>query len=289
MNHIQHAVADSGAQVEHLATQAGNDVFHRRHVSLGQIHHMDVIPDAGAVGGRIVVAVDTELLPAADGHLGDVGHQVVGNAPGVFADHAAFVGADGVEVAQKHNAPFLVGESHAGEDLLGHVLCPAVGVGAVAGAAGFPQGHLVVAGVDGSRGRENDLLAAHVRHDLGQNQRGIEVIVVVTPRLGDGFSHGLQAREVDDGGNLIFRENFPQERLVPYVSLVEFDFPAGNGLHPLQALGVGVAQVVDDRHIVSAVEKFNAGMGADVSGAAGDQNVHCGILLYTAQKRVICI
>ena len=102
-------------------------------------------------------------------------------------------------------------------------------VGAAAGAAGFPQGHLVVAGVDGSRGRENDLLAAHVRHDLGQNQRGIEVIVVVTPRLGDGFSHGLQAREVDDGGNFIFRENFPQERLVPYVSLVEFDFPAGNG------------------------------------------------------------
>ena len=85
------------------------------------------------------------------------------------------------------------------------------------------------------------------------------------------------------------RTIFPQERLVPYVSLVEFDFPAGNGLHPLQALGVGVAQVVDDRHIVSAVEKFNAGMGADVSGAAGNQNVHCGILLYTAQKRVICI
>ena len=70
-------------------------------MAAGQIHHMDVIAHAGAVRGGVVVAEHVQLFQRAHGHLGDVGHQVVGDAVGVLADEAALVGADGVEIAQQ--------------------------------------------------------------------------------------------------------------------------------------------------------------------------------------------
>ncbi len=248
-------------------------------MALGQIHHVDVIPDAGAVVGGVVVAIDAELFPAADGGLGDVGHQVIGNAPGILADQAALVGADGVEIPQQHHAPLPIRMGNSGENLLGHVLGPAVGVGAAAGAAGLPQGHLVVPGVDGGGGGEDDPLAAGLLHDLGQHQGGVEVVVIVPPGLGNALAHGLEAGEVNDGGNFIFGEDFPEQRLVPDVALVEFQGFAGEGLDPIQTLGVGIAEVVHNHHAVAAIEQLQAGVGADITGAAGDQNVHGDILL----------
>ena len=110
MNHIQHGVALAGAQVVHLG--AGEALLKQgQHggVALGQVHHVDIIPHAGAVGSGIVVAEDVDLLPLAHHGLGDVGHQVVGDAVGVLTDFAALVGAHGVEVPQQHRVEILVG------------------------------------------------------------------------------------------------------------------------------------------------------------------------------------
>ena len=52
----------------------------------------------------VVVAKDAEFFELADADLGDVGQEVVGDAAGVFADLAAGVRADWVEVAQYGNA-----------------------------------------------------------------------------------------------------------------------------------------------------------------------------------------
>src|SRR5699024_198220 len=138
----------AGAQVEHLAALMLAGIVHCSHMALGQVHHMDVVPDAGAVVGGVIVAVNAELFPAAHSHLGDVGHQVVGDTPGVLTHPSGGVGADGVEVPQQHHRPVLLSLGHIGENHLGHVLGPAVGVGAAAGAAGLLQGHLIVGGID---------------------------------------------------------------------------------------------------------------------------------------------
>ena len=55
---------------------------------VGQIGDVDVVAHAGAVGGRVVIAKDVNLLQLADSDLGDVGHEVVGDAVGVLADEA---------------------------------------------------------------------------------------------------------------------------------------------------------------------------------------------------------
>ena len=235
---------------------------------------MDIVTDAGAVVGIVVIAVDTQVLPAADGHLGDIGHQVVGHTTGIFADVTAFMGADGIEVAQQHDSPFLIRKSHAGEDLLSHILGPAVRVGAAAGTGGLPQGHFIVGSIHGGGGGENDILHAHLFHDLGQHQGGIQVVIIILPRDGHGFAHGLQAREMNDAADLIFRENFAQQRFITDITFVKFQTLSGELLHTVQALRVGIAQIVNDHHAVTAFQQFHAGMAADITGAAGNQNIH---------------
>ena len=165
---------------------------------------MDVVPDTGAVMGVVVISVDTQEFPAAHRHLGDVGHQVIGNAPGVLTDAAGCVGTDGIKIPQQSNAPLAVGMGHAGEDLFRHVLGPAVGVGAATGAGGFPQGHLIIRGIDRSGGREDDLLHSCFLHDLGQHKGGIQVVIVVFPGLGDTLAHSLEASKVNHAADVIF-------------------------------------------------------------------------------------
>ena len=69
------------------------------------------------------------LFQLADRHLGDVGHQVVGDAVGVLADEAGLVGTDGVEVAQQGHVQAGVGLADILQDALSESLGGAVGVG----------------------------------------------------------------------------------------------------------------------------------------------------------------
>ena len=274
VDHVQHAVANAGAQVEHLAALLTLGVVHGSHMTLCQVNHMDVVPDTGAVVGGVVVAEDAQLLPAANGGLGDEGHQVVGNAPGVLAQQTGLVGTDGVKVPQQNHAPLGVGVGNAGENLLGHILGPAVGVGAAAGAAGFLQRHFVVGGINGGRGGEDDGLHVEGLHHLGQHQGRVQVVVVVFPGLGNALTHSLETGEVNDAVNLVFLEDGGQQCFVPHIALVEFHLFAGELLHPLQGLGVGVAQIINDHYLMAAFQQLDAGVCADVPGTAGDKNIH---------------
>lgn len=71
----------------------------------------------GAVRGRVIIAEDVEVGSPADGDLGDVGHQVIGDTLRVFADLAAFMGAYQVEVTQARNAPVGLGVIEVGQDV----------------------------------------------------------------------------------------------------------------------------------------------------------------------------
>ncbi len=61
---------------------------------------------------------------------------------------------------------------------------------------------------------------------------------------------------------------------VEQVHLVEGEGLSAERLHPAQCLPARVGQVVDDRDPVAAVQQLQAGVRADVTGAAGDENMH---------------
>ena len=108
----------------------GGGVITGLYMAFGKVHHMNVVPDAGAVGGGIIIAEDGELFQFADSYFGHIRHEVVRNAGRILTDQAGRMGADGIEIAQEYNAPFRIGNSLAFQDLLDHVLGPAVGIGA---------------------------------------------------------------------------------------------------------------------------------------------------------------
>src|SRR5699024_3193946 len=190
-------VAVAGAQVADEQAGLLLQFADGRHMAAGQVHHMDVVPHAGAVGGVIVVAVDMDLFQLARRHLGDVGHQVVGDAVGVFADQAGRMGPDGVEVAQQRHVQLGVGLAAVGEDALGEHLGGAVGVGGGAGGEILPDGHAGRVAVDGGRGGEDDVVAVMPAHHVQNVQRAVEVVGVVFDGLGDALPHRLVGGELD--------------------------------------------------------------------------------------------
>ena len=197
------------------------------------------------------------------------------------------MGTDGVKVAQQYHAPLRVGMGNTGEDLLGHVLGPAVGVGAATGAAVFPQRHFVVRGVDRGGGGEDQILHAYLLHDLGQHQGGIQIVVVVLPGLGDTFAYGLQTGKVDHAADLVFGKDLFQQCLITHIAFIELQTLAGEFLNTLQGFGVGIAQVVDDHHTVAAFQQFQTGVRADIARAAGYQNIHNTYLRMIISTRIV--
>ena len=93
-------------------------------MSLGEVDDVDVVAQAGAVGGVVVVAEHADLLELADGDARDERHEVVRDAGGIFADEAARVRAHRVEVAEHRHVQLGVDPRDVGE----HDLVDALGL-----------------------------------------------------------------------------------------------------------------------------------------------------------------
>ena len=122
LDNLKHARARARSQVEDRNTAAravfGHRAFdaaqpdrftgadfatheiERFHVPARKIDHMNVVAHARAVGSRIIVAEDLDAFELARGNLRHIGKQVVRDALRVFADPAAFMRTDRVEVTQ---------------------------------------------------------------------------------------------------------------------------------------------------------------------------------------------
>ena len=268
----------------------GEEGFEGGDVGGGEVADVDVVAHAGAVGGGIVVAEDAEFGSFADGDLSDVGHEVVRDAVGVFADETGGVGADGVEVAEEDDAPLVVGVLDVGQDLFEHALGPAVGVGAEALGTAFGDGDFGGVAVDGGAGAEDDVFAVVTAHDVEEGEGATDVVFVVFPRFFDAFADGFKASEVDAGVEVVVGEDLFQGLTVADVDGVEGDLAAGSGergaggggedfLDAAEGDGVAVAEVVDDDGGVAGEVEFDQGVGADEAGASGDEDVH-GVMFY---------
>ena len=135
VQNFKHAIAFTGAQVDRQQfglCQSGQ-FFQRLDMAPGQIHDVDVIAHAGAVHSVIVAAKNLQLLAAAHGDLRDKGQQVVGNVRGVFANQAACMRTDGVEVAQHSQRPLRVRAVEVSQNLFHHELAATIRIGGRSG------------------------------------------------------------------------------------------------------------------------------------------------------------
>jgi len=270
-DHLQHAVAAAGAQVDRERLLPLEQVAQRRHVSFGEVHHVDVVAHAGAVGRVVVAAEHLHLGPLADRHLRDVGHQVVRHPARVLADQAAFVRAHRVEVAQAGDLPARVGLLQVVQDALAHQLGRAVGVGR--------RQRRILAdrqrpGLAVHRGRRAEHQPVHAEgdHGLAHREQAAQVVAVVHERLRGRFAHRLVGREVDHRVDAVLLEHRAQRGRVAHVEAVEHRGPARQACQPVQHFGRAVGEVVGADDVISGFLQRQPGVGSDVAGGPGQQD-----------------
>ena len=268
LHDIQHAVALSGSQIVNGKSGIVFDLLQGLHMSLRQIDHMDVVSYAGSVRSVIVVSEYVELFQLAHGNLGDVGHQVVGDAVGILTDHAALVSADGIEVTQKHHVPFRVRLLDVGEDLLQHGLGPAVRVGALSLRALLRDGDDGRIAVNSGRRGEDDVLHAMLSHHVHQGQGPGDIVLIILPGLCHGLAYRLESGEMDAGIDLFLFKNGVQRLSVQDVRLVKRHGLSRDLFHALQGLLTGIAEIVHNHHVITCILQLHNRMAADITGSA---------------------
>ena len=244
-------------------------------MAAGQIHHMDIVAHAGAIRGGVVVAKDVHFFQLADRHLGDIRHQVIGDAVGVLTDEAGLVGADGVEVAQQRHIQAGISLADILQDTLGEGLGGAVGVGGGTHREVLGNGHAGGVAVDGGGRAEHEVLAAVAAHHIQNDQCAVEVIIIVFDRLGDALAHSLVGRKLDDRGDVrALGEDLFHVLVASHICLIESEVLAGDLLHAVQHHRGSIVVVICHDHVVAGVQKLDAGVAADITGTAGNQNCH---------------
>src|SRR4051812_19434116 len=251
---------EAGAVAEVVdAVFAGGRCRQGQQVRVGEVLDVDVVADAGAVRGRVVLAVDGEVVARARRDLqrdrDEVGLRGVPLAQ-------AEGGAGHVEVAQAHRGE-AVGRRVGGQHVVDGQLRGAVGVGR-RGDGVLADRHLLRLAVGGRGGGEDDPPAVGRAHRLEQRQRAADVDVpVLLRRLLRGADEAL-GREVQhrlgpDVGQ--HRRRVVQRRL-------DEPRPGRDGV------GVPGREVVEHRDLVAALEQRSRDYAADVAGPTGDENAH---------------
>lgn len=240
-------------------------------VTFGQIADMDVVADARSVPSRIIVAEDGEFLQPPDRNLCDIRHEVVGDAVGIFAHQTGFMCTDGVEVPEQENVPIRIGGRHGAHD----VLEPELGltVGADGGKWSIFAERKVFGirvSVDGCGGGKDEIVESVLPHFVEQDERSGDVVLVVFPRFGDGFTNSLVAGKMDDSVKCFGIEEGTDDRAVADVADYEARAFAGNRLDPVERLRRAVGQIVQNGHGVAGRVSCHAGMATDIAGTAGD-------------------
>ena len=185
------------------------------------------------------------------------------------------MGADGVEVAQHRHIHAGVSLADIGQDALSEHLGGAVGVGGVAGGEVLGDGDAGGVAVDGGRRAEHKVVAVMAAHDVQDGQGAVEVVGIVLDGLVDALAHSLVGRELDDGGDVgALAEDVLDVIGLGHVGFVEAEVLAGDLLDAVQHHRAGVVKVVRHDDVVPCVQQLDAGVAADVSGAARYQNCH---------------
>ena len=243
------------------------ELLDRPHVGPRDVPDVDVVADAGAVGGRVVDAGDGEGVLLTEGGAHQLAEDVRGLL-GVDAGRQVGVGADRVEVAQDHRAQ--VGRRRdVLEDLLHHPLGAGVRRRRVEGVVLAHLEALGRGGVQrGGRGEQHAVLAEALE-GVEELQRLGDVVAVVLVGQLDRLGHDDARRHVDRGVEVgVLLDDPGQQGAVGDVALVE-DPVADEDPRARQQ------RVEDDRRVARLLERLGR-RRADVAGSAGHENLHAG-------------
>lgn len=84
MDHFEDRSRTAGAEVVDI--EAGFKPMNGGEMAFREVYYMDIIAETGAVFGFVVIAENVEFGELAGSNFHDIGHEVVWDAVGVFAE-----------------------------------------------------------------------------------------------------------------------------------------------------------------------------------------------------------
>ena len=235
---------------------------------LREVHHVDVVPDAGAVRRLIVIPENPEVVKLPDRDLGDVWHQVVRDAVRVLADKPALMRANRVEVAEHAQRPAVIRPVEVLANLLDVDLGLPVGAGGPLYWLLFSNRDFPCRKVDGGARAEDKALHIVLCHHLKESHCSLNVVAVVHQGLLNGLAYSLVPREVDDSVNLMLSEDFPESFPVPDVGLIKYSGLTGDFLNSAENLLRAVREVVGDNDVKASAQEGDRSVTPDEPGAS---------------------
>ena len=128
--------------------------------------------------------------------------------------------------------------------------------------------------IDGGAGREDDVLASMITHDVQEDEGASHIVVIILQGLRNTFAHGLESSKVNDSIRLFGLENLCQGFCITDVGLVERNLLPDDFPHALQSLRVGIVKIVNNDNTVTSLVKLDNGVTADIAGTTCKKNLH---------------
>ena len=243
-----------------------------RHVSPGQVHNMDIVPNTGAVRSGIVGAEDGNALPLA---LSRLEHQrdQMGFGGMVLTDESARRGARGIEVPQGYIFQAIGGMAPVHQPLHRQFGLP-VGVGGGLGAV-LHNGSDLWLPIDCRRAGKDDLLHIMALHGPQQCHGGTEVVFIVEQRVLHALPHLAGCRKVQHRLNGMLRKDLVHKRRIGNIPHIEGCIPYRSPVAP--------GEVIHNNAVKPGLTQSLQTVAAHISGAAAYQNCHLFQLLLIRQ------
>ena len=227
----------------------------------GQIADVDVVPDGGAVGRRVIRAEDAKPLALPQGRLASYLNQQLASGRGL-PGAAVRCGARHIEIAQGCVAHGR-GGGQVSEHPLGHQLGRAIGVDGLGRRLCGDQ--LRLRGPINRRGgREHEMADAGLRAGFHENAGLGSVVIVIQQGFRHGHIHAGGSGKMQHGGDLALFQQGSEQRLVSRVALREPALPGNRRRH-------AGGEIVYDGDFIARLEQIQRHMAAYVASPSGHQ------------------
>ena len=208
LNHFKHAIALSRSEVKRFARRwLVFEPLQRSDVGPGEIHHMDVVPDACAIRRGVVISEYCEGGAQAGGCLGEVRDEVVWVAQRKFANLAGWMGTNRIEVAQQCRLHGVAARAEIRYDALTRLFGVAIGGLGPSNGGLFVDRNVFGLPIDGATAGEHKLSEVEVRCCFEQVYGACYVVGIIFQGFLRAFANGFERSKMDDSFHGAPRDN----------------------------------------------------------------------------------
>ena len=210
-------------------------------MSLCEIHDINIVPQACAILGRIVISEYAQAFALSDCSLGDERDQIVRDTAWQFPDQCGRMSSYRVEIAQGYSLDTIICRHGIPEDIFTHLLRIAIRRSCRKTRSLLSNRKQLSLAIDCGRGREQHIASALLPRLLEDIEERQQIVAVIHNRLRYRFADRLECSEMNHRIYGILCKKFSDRFGITAVYLIERDvIPACDLLHTFKACHITI-------------------------------------------------